>query len=308
MAEFACPRPVTVSVRLAGGSVELVAEDRDTAVVIVEPYEDTDANREAAARTRVDMRGDTLHVASPESGGRRSNQLRIAIRVPTDSIAALRSASADLTCRGRYATGSLKTASGNCFIEHVTGDLSIDTASGDVRLVAVDGGLRVNGASADVAAQYVGGDARVDSASGGIEIGEAAASVRVTTASGAVRLGLARRGTVRVEAVSGDVSVGVAAGTGVWLDLRTLSGSTSSDLVVGDGAPPAGRDLELRIRTVSGDIDVHRAADSGPDQNPPHAPDDHAPDQQAPRDTAHDSAHGSAHGETAVRDDEEATK
>jgi hypothetical protein len=60
---------------------------------------------------------------------------------------------------------------------------------------------------------------------------------------------------------SGDVSVGVAAGTGVWLDLNTASGSTTSDLAMGGGPSEGVREaaLEVRIRTASGDIDVHRA-------------------------------------------------
>jgi hypothetical protein len=81
-----------------------------------------------------------------------------------------------------------------------------------------------------------------------------------------------RRGAVRVDTVSGAASVGVAAGTGVWLDLRTLSGSTSSDLNPGDQAPPTGHDLELQVRTVSGDIDVHRVAVDAPVSRDEEAP------------------------------------
>jgi Putative adhesin len=264
MAEFDCPNPITVSVRLAAGSVDVVAEERSTAVVDVEPYDGSDDSRDAAARTRVEMHGNTLTVTAPETGPgwgrRRSSRLRVDIRVPLDSSVDLRAASAALNCHGRFATARLGTASGDCQIERVTGDLSVDTASGSVRVGTVDGDLRVKGASSDMSVEHVGGDARLDSASGSIEINQADGSVRAETASGTVRLGRVRRGTVRVDAVSGVVSVGVVAGTGVWLDLRTLSGATTSDLHVGGDAPPTGHDLELRVRTVSGDIEVHRVA------------------------------------------------
>jgi len=55
--------------------------------------------------------------------------------------------------------------------------------------------------------------------------------------------------------------VGVAPGTGVWLDLDTASGKSTSDLTNHGDVPPADKPatLELRIRTASGDIHVHRA-------------------------------------------------
>jgi hypothetical protein len=52
----------------------------------------------------------------------------------------------------------------------------------------------------------------------------------------------------------------VPAGTAVWLDLNTISGTTRTDLDMGAGAPPGGPDLTLRVATMSGDIDVRRAA------------------------------------------------
>jgi hypothetical protein len=53
----------------------------------------------------------------------------------------------------------------------------------------------------------------------------------------------------------------VASGTGVWLDLNTVSGSTRSNLDMNQGAPPAGgHALTLRVATVSGDITINRVA------------------------------------------------
>ena len=56
----------------------------------------------------------------------------------------------------------------------------------------------------------------------------------------------------------------MAAGTGVWMDLNTMSGRSVSDLAAQDDPPAAQTGLELRVRAVSGDIHVHRAHTGAP--------------------------------------------
>jgi DUF4097 and DUF4098 domain-containing protein YvlB len=136
----------------------------------------------------------------------------------------------------------------------------VNTASGDLHAIRVDGKLNVHTASGDISTRQVGGDVTANTASGDVAIDSAAAGVRVNSASGDVRLGVVRRGTVRVDSASGDVSIGVAAGTGVWLDVTTMSGSTRSDLEMTGNAQPAGHELSLQIRTMSGDIELRRVA------------------------------------------------
>jgi hypothetical protein len=268
MPEFPCPGPITVDLRITGGTVELHAEPRDTAVVEVAPYDDSAASREAAEQTRVELTGDTLLIAGPEAPGwllRRSPRLRVSARVPADSAGRLRVASADVTGHGRWSHVKLNTASGDAYVEQVAADLSVNTASGDVRAVQVGGRLTVNSASGDVSAERVDGSVDVKSASGDVQVEQAGADVNVKTASGDTRIGATRHGTVRATTVSGDVSVGVVSGTGVWLDLNTLSGRTSSDLEMG-GEPgtPSQPDLTVQVRTVSGNIDVHRVTQRTP--------------------------------------------
>src|SRR5690606_12463897 len=86
-----------------------------------------------------------------------------------------------------------------------------------------------------------------------------AAAAHVRTASGDVQLGSVHGDQVDVVTASGDVSVGVPAGTGVWLDITTASGSTHSDLAMSGEAPPNGAKLALTVRTASGDIHIHRS-------------------------------------------------
>jgi len=262
MYEFPCTEPVTAQIRVSAGTVEIIAEQRGTVTVDVEPADGSDSSREAAERTRVEFRDGRLIIEAPEGTGwllRRSPRLRVHARLPLDSSLQLKTASADATVHGRYASVVLNTASGDAYVEHVTGDLSANTASGDIRVTEVGKHLRVNTASGDVAAQVVTGQVTAKSASGDIEIEQAGGGVSATTASGDVRVGTARRGEIRINSASGDVRIGVVAGTGVWLDLSTLSGATRSDLAVADTPPQSGNaELAVHVKTMSGDIELRR--------------------------------------------------
>lgn len=261
MHEFSCSGPVIVDVRLGGGAIDLYAEPRDTAVVEVTPYDNSDTAQQAASETRVEMSGDTLLIGAPDTSGwlfRRSPRVRVVARVPEASTAYLKVASADASIHGAWSQAKVNTASGNVSVDHVTGDLSVNTASGDVRAARIGGRLSVNTASGDVNAQQVGGSVEVKGASADVEVGDLGGDLRSSTASGDVRVGTARQGTVRANSASGDVSVGVAPGVGVWLDLNTLSGRTNSDLDMTGDAPPTSHDLTIQVRTMSGDISIHR--------------------------------------------------
>jgi hypothetical protein len=262
MPEFDCTGPITLALRMGGGGAEIVAEERGTALIEVMPADQSDTAREAAANTRVELHGDTLVVQTPEGTGwmfRRGPRVRIAARVPLDTTLALKVSSADMRCTGRYAVATIGTASGDVYVEHVTGTAAINAASGDVRLDRVDGQLGVVAASGDTAVGQIAGDLDAKSASGDIDVTEAGGSVRAKTASGDITVGTAHRGAVRVHSASGDVAVGVAVGTGVWLDLASTSGSVSSDLDMGDARTEAGgAELTVQVRTISGDIDVVR--------------------------------------------------
>jgi DUF4097 and DUF4098 domain-containing protein YvlB len=90
----------------------------------------------------------------------------------------------------------------------------------------------------------------------------AAGSLRASTASGGVEIGSLRRGEAVIKTASGDVQVGVAPGSAVWMDLSSASGRSISDLTATGDAPPTDGpvELELRVRTASGNIRVRRAA------------------------------------------------
>lgn len=263
MYEFPTPGPIQLSVRLAGGAATISAEERDTAVVTVEPYDSSDASHQQAENTRVSFQGDRLVVHAPETGflWRRGN-VRVTAQVPIDSAFECIVASADTVLAGRWREGNVTTASGDLEVGVVTGSLKVVTASGDVQVEAVGRDLQLRSASGDVEVGTVAGDASLTSASGDLTVHDTGGSASARTASGDIEVLRARQGEVRAQTASGDVQVSVLPGTGVYLDVHTLSGSTHSDLNV--GAAPTGEvastsTLSVRVHTASGDVAVVRA-------------------------------------------------
>jgi len=190
----------------------------------------------------------------------------------------------DFECRVTCPPGAdldFSGASTQVRVEGDLGEVSARTASGDIRLHAAVGPLQVKTASGDVFVGVVGGQAaiatvsgdvdieRLDAAltaravSGDITIGSVAAELGISTTSGDVDLRAVLDGDVRVQTVSGDVRVGIARGTRVWVDAASVSGRLESELGLEDqeaASDPGGAVVPVHVKTVSGDVSVVRAA------------------------------------------------
>jgi DUF4097 and DUF4098 domain-containing protein YvlB len=154
---------------------------------------------------------------------------------------------------------TVSTASGDAEVRHAGGDLIVKSASGDVDAGHVGGDATVNTASGEVRLGFVGGAINVNAVSGDVEIGEAASESRVTTVSGDQQHEAVSTGNVTAQSVSGDIMIAVRRGSRVYLDCNTLSGDTSSELDM-TGEPAAdGPLIEIKAKTVSGDIRITRA-------------------------------------------------
>ncbi|MFF5288177.1 DUF4097 family beta strand repeat-containing protein [Paractinoplanes globisporus] len=263
MYEFDHSGPVTVVFRAHGGSVDIVAEERLTVEVDVQPA--SAGGAEAAENTRVVLEDDTLLIQVPGADfwtWRRSPKLKITARVPLGSSLAGKTASADVRAAGVYNDVRLDVASADVELGEATGDVALDAASGDLSVVRVGGSLRAKSASGDVRVGDVIGDVNAESASGDIRTGAVGGSLRAATASGDIEIGTLREGKADIHSASGDVTVGVAAGSAVWMDASTISGKSITDLMAQPETPPAAAPvhLEVRVRTASGDIRVHRVA------------------------------------------------
>jgi DUF4097 and DUF4098 domain-containing protein YvlB len=91
-------------------------------------------------------------------------------------------------------------------------------------------------------------------------VGEAYDSLNVNTVSGDQRHEAVMQGQVGAHSVSGDIEIGVRRGSKAWLDCNTVSGDTSSELeLTGDAPDGDGPLVEVRAKTVSGDIKIMRA-------------------------------------------------
>jgi len=263
--EFACSEPIDANVSLASGTVAVTATPTDVVTVQVHRGRPSDPARLEADDDRladdvsVDFADHHLVVSElPKRGlGWRSKGLHFVISMPAGSRAAVSAASADVTCQGEYGAVDVRTASGSIDVAAVRGHAEVSTMSGAVR---IDEAAEVNAqtASGQIYVRHAAGDVTARTASGEIRIRIADASVTARTASGSVRVASVARGRADLTSVSGDIDVKVAPGTGVFLDLSSLSGRVTSDLAAPDQEGDA--DLRLRCQTVSGSVQVSRAA------------------------------------------------
>ncbi len=261
--DFPCSDPIDIAIdSWTSGSIVLAGEPTDTVVVDVVP---SPSSRDADGLDQVQVEFDDgqLYVRGPRYGSfRRWSGLDLTIKAPVGSSCAAKTASADLSCVGEVSSLTINTASGDLTASTVTGDVTARTASGDVLLAQVGGDLTVHTASGDIRATQVDGAVRVNSASGDVVLGYCARSITTRTATGDVQVGAVASGEVELNSTSGDVEVAVLPGIGVYLELSSLSGTVRSDLDEVESAEatgPGGPTVEIRARTVSGDIHVIRA-------------------------------------------------
>jgi hypothetical protein len=249
MTTHATPGELTLRLNLSAGRIEIMTWDQPTTEVQVEPLDSSSAAAELAASVRQQLRerggGHELLIETPGRKGilgfRREPELRFTITAPHGAHVHAETASADIDGRGRLGAVDVKTASGDISVEEAVGDVNVKTVSGDVNLTAAAAGVRIITVSGDV------------------HVGEAAASVSVKSVSGDVNLDAVRRGEVRLQSVSGDLTIAVARGARLWMDVSSLSGDTSSDLDVSDGGSAGEVDLRVRANSTSGDIQLVRS-------------------------------------------------
>lgn len=264
---FETPFPVHLYVENHSGSVTLHATRTETTRVHI--------SGQAADQVTVRQDGDAVSVIAPKqrSGFFAGDQaLDIEITLPTTSGVVVKSGSADVSATGELGTAKIKCGSGDVQLDVLGGVAVVDTGSGDVAVTEARGELRVRSGSGDVTIarsaatsaistgsgdvviEHSAGPVVVKTGSGDLEVGEAEGDVGMTTGSGDTVIRTARRGRISGKGASGSVRVGIPAGTPVWTDVKTVTGSLSSS-VQGVGQPEAGVDhVELRATTVSGDV------------------------------------------------------
>lgn len=256
---FQTPDPIRLDLRVPGGRIDIeAAGSGETSVRL-------DGPDELLERAIVELRGDELRVHVPDRKGLflsfgGDNNVRLSVCCPDNSQLAVRTKSADVAARGWLAEARVETASGDVALDRF-GSGSVKSASGDVKVNEALDELSVQTASGDVQIGRTG-PLRANLVSGDLQVADATAAVNADTVSGDVALDAVVSGDVSIRAVSGDVKVGIRRGSAVHVDASTLSGDTRSELDLGDdpAEPGDGPLVDLRIKTVSGDIAVVRAA------------------------------------------------
>jgi hypothetical protein len=256
---FDTPSPVALDIRNTAGAVLVEAAEIAQTEVEVEPLDD--AAEELIEAVRIDLRGDRLQIETPERRGFLGRNPRFAVRVrcPEGSRLAARTRSADVEARGRLESAEVKTASGDVQIEQLEREANVQTASGDVEIDRA-GTVAVNTASGDATIGHCLGDLKANLVSGDLTVRTADGVVESHTVSGDQRLETVGPAPATANSVSGDVLVRVRRGATVWLDVRSISGDTESELDLGGGPPEdTANVMELRVTTVSGDVRIERA-------------------------------------------------
>ena len=231
--------PIELEIKLNSGQIEVDAAD-GVQQVEVELTAHDEASQELIDNGRVELQ---QHQQRPhlviDLQQRRSSGFNLGslfgrsgitcrVRVPTSSSLTVRTKSADVAARGTLSAATVATASGDVALDRVEGNVTIKSASADVRMREVTGGVNVQSASGDVEVDVVRGPINVASASGDVTIREAYNDVNT----------------------------------------NTVSGDTSSELDVTSEAPASdGPMLEIRAKTVSGDILITRAPAPADDQH-----------------------------------------
>jgi DUF4097 and DUF4098 domain-containing protein YvlB len=268
---FSTPDPVSLYVELRSGDLVVTAADTGETVVDV-----TGRDAEDPRTISIEQHGDKVTVVALAGRhgffGSSQESLSVHITVPTDSRITSKLGSADLRVEGRIGDSLLRTGSGEIRADELGGKTVVEAGSGDTWVGTVSGALRVKCGSGDVYVARLDGPAEISTGSGDVTVDVATAPIKVKSGSGSTRVhdsaqdlslnsasgdlvvDKADKGRINAKNVSGDIRVGVPAGVPVWTDITSMSGAVRSS-IAGTGEPSEGQDyLELRAKTVSGDI------------------------------------------------------
>lgn len=309
---LACTRPATEPAQLhethtfpapAGKLVSVEVQSIDVDVEVVEGETITanldlevHSSSRGSARRWIERNTPTfddsptrLEVQAPSRGhtvvmfGFLSTDGRLTLKVPSGCRLEVRTSSGDVHLSGEKAlagTVRIDTSSGDVTVRSGAHELIADTASGDVHVSGRDlAVLEADTASGDVRLEDGADRVVVDTASGDVTLRELRGDLSASTSSGEVRASwrtLAAGEAIKVGTSSGDVSLRLPGALAASGELRTGSGTISSELAGSEDergrrftftapAPaaeaPAGAaqaSVAISVRTTSGDITLTR--------------------------------------------------
>ncbi len=246
MASFDTPEPISLSVELGAGQIQIAAEDRVDTVVEVRPSDPSKrSDVSAAERTLVEYAEGTLVVRAPRRWaytvlGAGKEFVDIEIAMPTGSrltveapggAPAVHATGRLGDCHVRTGAGAirlgaagsvqLRTGAGDVTVDRVAGQAEVRTGAGSVRIGAIEGSAAIRGSTSETWIGEVSGSLEVRAPCGRISVDRAKQAVVAKTGFGDIHLAEVTRGAISAETGHGKVEVGVREGVAAWLDLQT---------------------------------------------------------------------------------------
>jgi len=181
--------------------------------------------------------------------GRRSARISISVPASTDIIAS--TVSADALINGARATVKTNTVTGALTLDDIVGDVDANTVSGDIECHALEGNFNGNSISGALTVQA-----------------SRLRRIRLNTVSGDITIDLTDGGAqIQSNSVSGDVTVRVPQGGGYDVAAHTASGHVVIDGQSMNGSTPhqhggrlsdGDKALVIKANSVSGNVVVLR--------------------------------------------------
>ena len=279
MPTYATPEPISVDLSLVVSDTRITASDRTDTVVEVRPADpDRSLDVQAVQRTSVEFSDGRLTIRTPKLSSvfrAKYGTVIVTIDLPAGSRVDGDTAMGQFTCAGELGEVRLKTATGDIRVEQAraphlktsTGRMILDRATGhaelngagEIRVREIDGTAAIKNINGDIFVGNSSGDLRAKTANGNITVQCAAGDVDAKTASGNIRLAEVVRGSVDLETTAGELEVGIREGTAAWLELDSKTGMVRNELNATDGPGTATETVQVRARTYTGPIVVHRA-------------------------------------------------
>lgn len=277
MPTFETPGPIAVTLDVPHGSVRIVASERgDTRVTV--------GGADSAPKVRIEFAGGRLLVKGPPQRplGRALDWLRgnepldVEIGLPAGSSVHATVSMGDYRCEGplgecrlltnygdiRFDEGGpvqLITRYGEIHVERAVGHAELSTVAGDVRVGGIDGSAAIKNNYGETRVGEVTGELRVEGLYGEVRVDRAHAGVAARTAYGSVRIKEVTRGAIELTTTSGELEIGIRAGTAAWLDVSSTTGRVRNSLDTHDSADGFVDTVEIHARTSGGDILIRRA-------------------------------------------------
>jgi hypothetical protein len=283
MPTFETPEPISVTVDVFIGHVDIVASDRTDTVVEVRPSDPAKKSDVRAAQdTEVEFAAGDLTVKGPTGwkmyappNAWRNPSIDVTIELPAGSGLRGTAQWCRFLVTGELGQCELKTAvgelqvekagpvelrtCGNITVDQVAGKATITTGTGCVSIREINGSAIVKNSNGATTIREVAGDLQVNAANGNITVERPRGSVTAKTANGTIRIGDASRGTLQLETSVGDLDVGIHPGSAAYLDVNTKAG-TLQNLMEAAAQPAQGEEtVHVYARSSFGNIVIRRA-------------------------------------------------